>query len=50
VTLIRYEKWSEKSIPNFVQGETATLSALDMKEGHTTAPSLVSAECSCACA
>lgn len=37
-----YDKWSDKNIPVFVQGEQLTPSKLIMHEGVTTAPTLLS--------
>lgn len=37
-----YEKWSDKNIPVFQQGEQFTPSSLRIHQGSTTAPSLIS--------
>jgi DNA topoisomerase III len=36
-----YEKWSDKEIPVFKQGETFTPSEIELKEGTTVAPALL---------
>jgi DNA topoisomerase-3 len=36
-----YEKWSDKEIPVYVQGEQFTPSSIDLKEGITEAPQLL---------
>lgn len=37
-----YDKWSDKSLPHFSLGEMINPNRLDMKQGHTTAPQLLS--------
>ena len=37
-----YDKWSEKMMPNFKEGESIKKYKLDLKEGVTTAPSHLS--------
>lgn len=36
-----YERWTDKNIPSFREGERLTPDAVEMKEGHTTPPSLL---------
>ena len=36
-----YDKWSDKELPRFEQGETFTPSVCELKEGQTSRPSLL---------
>lgn len=39
--IFTFDKWSERSIPQYVQGQRFRLSACDIKQGKTTRPNLI---------
>ncbi len=39
--IYRYDRWGDKNIPVFAQGEVVTPEAVEMKEGTTTPPNLL---------
>lgn len=39
--IYRYQKWSEATVPNFIQGELLDATRLTMESGSTTAPPLL---------